>query len=152
MSCCCCHRSAVCILFLHHISCCTVRVVCSSSQYCTVYHPPCCLTCHDFCVFLTKCWISLATTTIMTDLLARHLCGVVVMHVDCCDVCHSMLLLSVQYLSCWVHHYCERAMAACTLSQLSICVAPHGWQYLRSPRSMAVCLRGERYLISLLVV
>ena len=28
----------------------------------------------------------------MTNLLARHLCGVVVMHDKCCDVCRSMLL------------------------------------------------------------
>ena len=37
--------------------------------------------------------LDLPTTTIMTNLLARHLCGVVVMHDECCgDMCRSMLL------------------------------------------------------------
>ena len=34
-----------------------------------------------------------------TNLLARHLCGGVVMHDECCDVCRSMLLPTKRIVS-----------------------------------------------------
>ena len=36
--------------------------------------------------------MDLPATTMTNNLLARHLCGGVVMHDACCDVCRSMLL------------------------------------------------------------
>ena len=85
-----------------------------------------------------------------TNLLARHLCGgVVVMH----DECRSMLLPTKRIVPILLGAPLLRASdgGMRTLLAIDLC-GSSTWEYLRSPRSMAVCLRGERYLTSLLVV